>query len=199
MAYNQFSLRKVGQDFSLKILEVRSFLAQVEAVAPSYLLRETLQRNLPWATAGNEKARSEGIINPVLMELKWLLSGEISVFSGEEFNVDPDRELAGYCDFLVTKSPQQLFIEAPAIMVVEAKKADITTGLGQCAAELVAAQLFNRQNSQSADTVYGAVSNGLQWRFMKLEQQTLTINLLDHTLPPVDTVLGALVWFLKHG
>jgi len=99
----------------------------------------------------------------------------------------------------VSRSPEQLFLEAPAIVVVGAKKADIGAGLGQCAAELVAAQLFNEQNGQAGNTVYGAVSNGTQWRFLKLVGQTLTINLLDHTLPPVDGVLGVLVWLLRHG
>ncbi len=200
MAYNQFSLKRAAQDFSLKIIEIESFLPPLEPVTPSPLLRDTLQQTIPWAIAvNNEKARSEGIINPVLLELKRVLPGQVSVFSGEELNVDPSRELTGYCDFLLSRSPEQLFLEAPAVAIVEAKKADIGAGLGQCAAELVAAQLFNQQNSQPNITVYGAVSNGTQWRFLKLEGQTLTINLLDHTLPPVDGVLGVLVWLLQHG
>ncbi|XHX78528.1 MAG: hypothetical protein RBJ76_00895 [Stenomitos frigidus ULC029] len=200
MAYNQFSLQRAVQDFSLILHEVNNFLPPVEKVAPSKLLLETLERNLPWAIAvDNEKARSEGIINPVLLELRNILPEQVSVFSGEEFNVDPQQELNGYCDFLVSRSPEQLFIQAPAIMVVEAKRGNLKGGLGQCAAELVAAQLFKQQNDQPNITVYGAVSNGTQWRFVKLAGQTLTINLLDHTLPPVDTVLGVLVWILKHG
>ena len=198
MAYNQFSLQKAVRDFDLKVVEVENFLPPIEPITPSHLLSETLKQNVPWAAVGTAKARSEGIINPVLLELRRLLPGQVSVFSGEEFNVDPSRELTGYCDFLVSRSPEQLFLEAPAIVVVEAKKADIGAGLGQCAAELVAAQLFNEQNGQAGNTVYGAVSNGTQWRFLKLVGQTLTINLLDHTLPPVDRVLGVLVWLLRH-
>jgi hypothetical protein len=197
MAYNQFSLRKAVRDFNLKVVEVENFLPPIEPITPSHLLSETLKQNVPWAAVGSEKARSEGIINPVLLELRRLLPGQVSVFSGEEFNVDPSRELTGYCDFLVSKSPEQLFIEAPAIIVVEAKKADISTGLGQCAAEVVAAQIFNKQNGLSGSPMFGSVSNGTQWRFLKLEEQTLTINLLDHTLPPVDTILGVLVWLLQ--
>jgi hypothetical protein len=200
MAYNQFSLQRAVEDFGLKLQEVNNFLPQVEPVTPSNLLVETLEQNLPWAIAvDNEKARSEGIINPVLLELRRLLPGEVSVFSGEEFNVDPQKDLSGYCDFLVSRSPEQLFIQAPAIMIVEAKRDNLKTGLGRCAAEMVAASLFNEQNGQHSNTVYGAVSNGTQWRFLRLIGQTLTINLLDHTLPPVDSVLGVLVWLLQHG
>lgn len=200
MAYNQFSLKRAVQDFGLQIAEVENFLPQIEPVIPSQLLSDILRQSLPWAIAvNNEKARSEGIINPILLELKRALPGQVSVFSGEEFNVDPSRELTGYCDFLVSRSPEQLFLKAPAIAVVEAKKADIGAGLGQCAAEMVAARLFNEQNGQPSNTVYGTVSNGTQWRFLRLIGQTLTINLLDHTVPPVDGVLGVLVWLLQHG
>jgi hypothetical protein len=36
-------------------------------------------------------------------------------------------------------------VEAPAIVIVEAKKSDIKSGLGQCIAEMVAAQRFNEK------------------------------------------------------
>lgn len=59
--------------------------------------------------ADSEKARSEGIINPVLLEVKRQLQGQVSVFSGEEFNVQPESGLTGYVDFLISRSPEQLF------------------------------------------------------------------------------------------
>jgi len=40
------------------------------------------------AIADTEKARSEVVINPVLLEVRRILNQQISVFSGEEFNVD---------------------------------------------------------------------------------------------------------------
>ena len=181
MAYDQFSLQRAVEYFGLRLQAAKNFLPQVEPVTPSRLLVETLEQNLPWAIAvDNEKARSESIINPVLLELRRVLPGQVSVFSGEEFNVDPQQDLGVDCDFL-------------------AKRDNLKAGLGQCAAEMVAASLFNEQNGQPSNAVYGAVSNGTQWRFLKLEGQTLTINLLDHTLPPVDGVLGVLVWLLQHG
>jgi len=72
----------------------------------------------------SEKAGSEGIINPVLLEVKRQLHGQISVFSGEEFNVEPEAELTGYVDFLLSRSPEQLFIKTPAVILVSAKKED---------------------------------------------------------------------------
>ncbi len=89
-----------------------------------------------------------------------------------------------------------LSVQAPVAVIVEAKKADLSAGLGQCVAEMVAAQLFNQQNEQPITVTYGSVSNGTQWRFLKLEQQTVTIDLTDYPLPPVDQILSFLVWML---
>jgi transketolase C-terminal domain/subunit len=102
-------------------------------------------------------------------------------------------------DFLVSRSPIVSTIQAPVAVIVEAKKGDITTGLGQCVAEMVAAQLFNQQNQQSISTIYGSVSNGTLWRFLKLEEQTVTLDLTDYPLPPVDQILGFLVWMVQEG
>ncbi len=42
--------------------------------------------------------------------------------------------------------------------------------------------------------VYGCVSNGLLWRFLKLEQQTVTIDLIDYSLTPLGDLLAKLIW-----
>ncbi|WP_321161611.1 hypothetical protein [Lyngbya sp. CCAP 1446/10] len=60
-----------------------------------------MQFNLPLALEINsDKARSELIIAPILVEIKKRLPERMSLFSGREFNVDPARGLSGYCDFL---------------------------------------------------------------------------------------------------
>jgi hypothetical protein len=161
-------------------------------------IQDTLRETIPWAIAvSSEKARSEGIINPVLLEVKRQLQGQISVFSGEEFNVEPEAELTGYVDFLLSRSPEQLFIKAPAVILVSAKKEDLKPALGQCLAEMVAAQRFNQQKQQPISTIYGTVTSGTVWRFLKLEEQCASIDLTDYPLPPVDQILGFLVWMMQ--
>ena len=184
MAYSDFSLKKVKQDFNLTILE-QHFLPKIDPVVPGALLTEWLETNLPLAVAlGTEKARSELVICPVLVEVKRLLKQQISLFSGNDFTVDAAVGLSGVCDFLLSRSPQQLFVEAPAIVVVEAKKEDLNPGLGQCAAEMIAAQRFNEQNNSRVPVIYGTVTSGSQWRFLKLESQVLTIDLTELSLTP---------------
>ncbi len=198
MPYSKFTLSRAVDDFHLTIVEGPRFFPDISPVTPTPLLQEILKETLPWAIAvSSEKARSEGIINPVLLEVKRQLQGQISVFSGEEFNVDPDADLIGYCDFLISRSPEQLFIKAPAIVIVEARKEDLKPALGQCLAEMVAAQRFNQQKQAPIPVIYGIVSSGTAWRFLKLEAQTVSIDLTDYPLPPVDQILGFLVWMVK--
>ncbi len=105
--------------------------------------------------------------------------------------------MTGVCDFLLSRSPEQLEIEAPAVVIIEAKKADLNSGIGQCIAEMVAAQKFNEANHQPIFTIYGSVTNGTAWRFLQLTEQTVTIELTDYPLVPVDFILGILVWMVS--
>lgn len=198
MAYNEFTWSKARQDFGLTAIEGTRFFPEVEPVAPSDLLRMLLARTLPWATAtGNEKARSEGIINPILLEVRDILEQQISVFSGEKFDVDASVGLNGFCDFLISKSSEQIEVEAPVVVVVEAKQENIKSGLGQCAATMVAAQRFNQNKQLPVKAIYGSVTTGTQWRFLKLEGNILTLDLMDYPIPPVEQILGFLVWIIK--
>ncbi|NEP58066.1 MAG: hypothetical protein F6K31_13750 [Symploca sp. SIO2G7] len=195
MSYREFTWSKAKQDFNLKTIEGERFLPDVPVVQPSFLLQEMLKRGIPWAIAvGNEKARSEAIINPILLEVKQVLGGQISVFSGEEFNVEPEAGLNGTCDFLLSQSPEQIAVEAPVLVVVEAKKEDLKRGMGQCLAEMVAVQRFNRANQQEIPCIYGTVTTGTAWRFLKLEDNTVTVDLMDYPVPPVEQILSILVW-----
>jgi hypothetical protein len=200
MSYREFSWAKAKQDFGLTTVEGGRFLPEITAVQPSGLLQETLKRGIPWAIAvGNEKARSEAIINPILLEVKTILDGRVSVFSGEEFSVDPSVGLNGVCDFLVSRSAEQIAVEAPVLVVVEAKRDDLKQGMGQCLSSMVAAQRFNQQQGRSVPSIYGSVSTGTVWRFLRLEESVVTVDFTDYAIPPVDLVLSLLVWMAGSG
>lgn len=201
MPYSEFkTIGKVKADFNLTTREGVRFLPDLEPHAPSEMLTAFLRQSLPLAVAtGSEKARSEMIIAPVLLEVREILKQQISLFSGEEFNVDPASGLSGFCDFLISRSPELLEIEAPAVAIVEAKRADIKTGISQCVATMVAAQQFNQAKQQPISRIYGCVSSGTQWRFLQLENQTVTIDLMDYPLPPVGQILAFLLWMIQEG
>ena len=200
MAYSQFkTLASVKSAFSLTTEEGDRFLPEIAPIAPSAMLESFLMDSLPVAIAtGSEKARSELIISPVLMEVRKILQQRISFFSGEEFNVDESVGLNGTCDFLLSRSRELIDIEAPVFILVEAKKGDLKSGLGQCAAEMVAAQRFNQKQGSMIPSIYGCVSNGTQWRFMRLQESCLSVDLHDYPLPPVDRILGFLAWMAEN-
>jgi hypothetical protein len=197
MPYSKFTLAKVKQDFNLTTSEGIRFLPELDPIPPSDRLSQELE-DIPWAIAvGSEKARSEAIVYPVLQEVRRILEAKVSLFSGEDFIVDEEAGLSGVCDFLISRSPEMLTIEAPAVIIVEAKRSDLKVGLGQCAAEMVAAQRFNQMQNHPTTTIYGCVTSGTQWRFLQLQDQILTIDLTDYPLPPVDQILGFLVWMCR--
>ncbi|BAY63019.1 hypothetical protein NIES22_30950 [Calothrix brevissima NIES-22] len=198
MPYADFTLRRVKQDFHLTIIEQPTFIDNLPSIAPSNFLASFLEKYLPLALALNtEKARSEMLICPILLEVKEILQQQISLFSGNDFTIDSSIGLSGVCDFLISRSPEQLFIEAPAVVVVEAKREDLNSGLGQCVAEMIAVQRFNEQSDRTIPVIYGTVTTGDRWKFLKLENQTVTIGLLEYTIPPVDKILGILVSFVS--
>ena len=191
MPYDNFSLSRVKRELNLKIVENKRFFPEFAPIEPSFYLKEALNEGLPLAIAtGSEKARSELIISPILVEVRKILERKISFFSGEDFTVAPELDFTGVCDFLISRSPEQVFIEAPAVVIIEAKKGDLKPGLGQCAAEMVAAQIFNQQNNIPITRIYGSVTSGTAWRFLKLEGEILNIDLQDYPVPPVEMILG---------
>ncbi|WP_317619344.1 hypothetical protein [Laspinema sp. D2d] len=157
-------------------------------------MRFFLKENAALAVDINtEKACFELIIAPILLEVRRQVKYQVGLFSGSEFNVAPERGLNGTCDFLISLSPERLFISAPVITLVEAKKEDIKAGFGQCVAEMLAAQLFNKQEGTQISTIYGAVTSGTVWRFLKLEGQMVYIDRVEYYLSEVAKILGILL------
>ena len=97
MAYDDFTLDMLTQQFGLRVVSKPGVFALAPPVPPSALLEETLADTLPLAlSVGTEKAHSEFIIAPVLAETRRQLGHQISVFSGVDFTVDPDVGLGGF-------------------------------------------------------------------------------------------------------
>ena len=199
MPYSQFSIETIATDFGITISEQVDLFAGIPEVEYSTFLAETLEFNIPLALAiDTEKSRSELIVTPILVELKRQLKSQISLFSGKDFNVNTAKGLSGRCDFLISRSPEQLFIKAPVVAVVEAKNDNIQSGLGQCMAEMIAAQLFNQEKGNAIATVYGVVTTGSIWKFLQLVDQTLEIDLTEYFLNNVGKIVGILRKFIEY-
>lgn len=198
MAYSDFNLTRVQKDFDLRIVDEIDLFGHVPDMPLGAHLAETLGESIAVAKAINtEKARSELIVSPLLLELRRRLGHRISFFSGVELAVDPDRGLNGYCDFLVAKSPNQWILSMPVLVVIEAKNDNVKGGLGQCAATMLAARLFNANEGSAVPAVYGAVTTGTLWQFLRLEGMALGLDSREYHISQAEKVFGILHWIMS--
>lgn len=192
MAYTDFTLSSLKKQFALTVSDTGDLFSATRPADAPVGLATLVARNLPLAfNINNEKAKSELVVAPLLAEFKFLHPDRVGLFSGTEFNVDKEAGLAGRCDFILTRSPSQLILEAPGCVVVEAKNDDLVAGLPQCLAEAVAAQRFNERDGLSGP-VYGAVTNGLLWRFLRLDGSAVVIDPTEHSVRDLPKLFGIL-------
>lgn len=193
VAYSNFTLETVQKEFQLETVRSIGVFSDMEPMTPSEILTINLEKKVPVAAAiGTEKARSELIVANVLFELLEQFDYRISFFSGIDFNVDVEKGLTGVSDFLVSLSPEQFYLQAPIIILVEAKKEDPKFGLGQCVAEMIAAQRFNADKGNDILRIYGAATTGTEWQFLKLEEKCLHIDMTIYSIAQCDKILGIL-------
>lgn len=194
MPYSDFTIKQVQDDFGLEIIEKTGIFSGIKHAEISDYFKITLEENIPLAVSINtEKAKSELIISNVLIEIRKIFDRKISFFSGVEFNIDKEKGLNGYCDFLVSLSPEQLFVKSPVITLVEAKNENIMIGLGQCIAEMIAAKIFNEKEGNNITSIYGTVTTGLFWKFMKLTDNTVQIDLKNYGIEDTpERIVGIL-------
>lgn len=199
MSYSQFTLRNAQKAFQLHITERMGIFEHIEPVSISAGLAATFAENVPLAVSINtEKARSELIVVNMLLEIRNVVfQHQVSFFSGIDFTVDKEQGLTGCCDFLISKSPEQLFVNVPVIAIVEAKNDNIISELGQCVSEMVAAQIFNQREERTVAATYGAVTTGTGWNFLKLQDSEVFIDLKEYSIEQPDKILGILSAMVK--
>lgn len=190
MAYSDFTLEAVVEQFGL-VEKNEALFEAVQPILASAWLTETLSISQKLGLrSGTEKARSEFIIVPILLELERRNPNQFMIYSGKSMDVDKSKGLNGECDFIVSKGEATRVIQAPIFSLVEAKKQDIDLGLGQCVAQMLGAALFNKQREKNVETIYGCVTTGEVWQFLKLTNQYLTIDARLYFLTELETILG---------
>lgn len=102
----------------------------------------------------------------------------------------------------ITRSPLQSLLTAPVVAIAEAKNDNLRTGLAQCIAAMVAAREFNTKASPAAPTggtsVYGAVTTGSEWKFLRLSGSELTLDLPEYFITEMGRILGILAHVIKN-
>lgn len=199
MAYNQFTLTKAITELSLVTEDGDLFSSVTAHPLPASLLETVEAGRILALSINTEKAKSEFIIAPLLLYVKGALKNQISLFSGVDLNVDLERGLNGICDFIITHSQNQHILTAPLISIVEAKNDNIRDGLGQCIAEMYAAQSFNHQHNINIPRVYGIVTTGSAWKFLRLEGDRVTFDLPEYYIDNPQMIVGIILHIIQEG
>ena len=193
MAYSQYStLRAVKKQLGISVVNQPLF-AETILVEPSPWLVETLVRTLKQRVGYfSEKARSEAIVFPVLVEIKSRNDDCFTLYSGAILEADKEKGLNGECDFILGLSKQNIELEAPIFCIVEAKDNDLELGLPQCIAQMVGAKIYNEQDGTILPYIFGGVTTGESWLFLKLVDNIVYVDTRQYYIGKLDALLGVL-------
>ena len=193
-SYSKFTYDDLDK-LNIKVVKQTLAFDGMQAVEPSNLLTETLKRHLRMPLA-SEKAKCEFIITPILSDITERNIDKITYFSGYNFNVAKELGLKGRCDYLLTYVPNSPRIEAPVLAVVEAKNDNLDEGIAQCIAQMFALRMFNERKGKPTPVVYGAVTFGLEWQFLRLEDQLVHLDTNIFYIKELPQILGVLQWIV---
>jgi hypothetical protein len=195
-SYSKFTLEDlVSMDFSIENAAIFEGVV-VAPIEPNAVLTTILAR-AQQKNVLSEKAKSEKIIAPILDELEEINGRSFATFSGYQFNVDKAMGLSGFCDFILSRKPKSVLIEAPIFCVVEAKNDNLDEGIAQCIAEMYASHLFNQKHKQNQPVIYGAVTFGFQWKFLQLIEKDVKIDYRIYYLNELPQLLGILNYIVN--
>ena len=198
--YSKFTLEDLETRFQVRVKSEYGLFQHAPAHPISDLLRQTLEEHaLLISSANTTKMRSELLVAPLLLDLWRQQQRQIGFFSGVEMDVEPETGLVGICDFLLTHARQQLFLTPPFLAVAQAKRDDLRARVPQCVAMMLAARLFSEREGSSLGTVYGVVTSGQRWAFLKLEGQIAHFDLQEHHIGKPDQILGILMEMANDG
>jgi hypothetical protein len=186
MAFSNTKLNDVLEKYNL-IEDKQDIFPNLQAVLPSEWLIDmiAMANELP---LNSEKAKSEFIVSPILLEVWKKNNKQFSIFSGVTLDVQAD--LKGECDFILSKAPKSKEIQAPIFTLIEAKDDNIRNGWGQCVMQMYAAQKFNEMKKRDIPVIYGCITTGDDWQFLKLEGNIVTFDDKRFYLSEVGKILS---------
>lgn len=190
MAYSKFTYDKVRNELDIQDMPMRLF-ESIEVIYPSEHLKFTLAQAEDLAFF-SEKSRSEAIVFPILVELRAINNKNIAIYSGADLSADENKELSGECDYILSKGKQKLEVDGPLICMIEAKDQDMKRAIPQCIAQMEGARLHNQHHHKDIAMIWGCVTTGMEWLFLRLENKIAYIDTKRYSIVKVEEILGAL-------
>ncbi len=197
MAYSDFkTFDQINQELGIAIQAANELYHHIEPVQLTQWFIDTMKMAYTKAVRINtESARQALIVDNVLMELNQHVT--MSFFLENTFNVDKSKGLTGNPDGIISKSDNQLYITSPVVVLVEAKKSDLGSGVPQCIAEMEAARIFNEQKGNPISPIYGVVTDGVLWQFLSLQDGTATVDSSFYNFDDGSRIVGILKFFVE--
>ena len=146
-------------------------------------LLQQIQDTLPLVSLSSETARREILVAPIVLAAVVHCKAQLRI----EYALTVNDWLKGTLDYLLRASKN--------LIVIEAKRDDLSRGFTQLAAEMIALV-----QAEDLTTLYGAVTIGDAWRFGKLDQlsKTITQDISLYTVPgQLEQLLQILVGILQ--
>jgi len=198
MAYSDFkTLDQINKGLGIAIQGENELYSHIEPAVLTQWFRETMKISYTKAIRINtESSRQALIVDHVLLELTQHIT--ISFFLGNAFNVDSQKGLTGNPDGIISKSDNQLYITSPVVVLVEAKKSDLGSGLAQCIAEMEAARIFNEEQEVLVSPIYGVVTDGVLWQFLSLQNNIATVDSAFYNFGDGSRIVGILKFFVEN-
>ena len=62
---------------------------------------------------------------------------------------------------------------------------------------MIASKIYNEQEGIVIDKIYGTVTTGMIWKFLKLQDNTIYIDLDDYPIKEITNIIGILYAMIK--
>ena len=110
----------------------------------------------------------------------------------EIIKADSKQGLNGEIDFIIARTPETLKPKNPLLIVTESKLGLIDGSVNQAAAQMIGIRVFNENRHYERTAIYGAVTDGGTWRFLKLDENNFYVDTNKFTTDKLPLLLGVL-------
>lgn len=188
MACAGFSVFDLRREFGISF-RLENLFGASASVEPTAWLRQSVQASLT-VGIGNERARAERLVSPVLMALCDRNDRAFSVHSAAVAGTA--HGIGGHHGFTCSFNRLPDFIQAPVFLVVDTCYRETDEELLPLLQQLIAAHRLNETGGNPTQPLYGCSTTGTEWRFLKYEGSEFILDEQRYFLNQLPALLGAL-------
>lgn len=174
-------LAEFGYSFKNVRLQLPRTTRQIEGL-PN--LQQQIEETIPFVPLTSETAKREILIAPILSRVAVICQQILRI----EYPLKVNNLLQGNLDYLIRATHN--------LVVIEAKRDDLTRGFTQLAVEMIALSMLE----EAPEVLYGTVTIGNLWIFGILDSATkiITQDIASYTLPDdLEDLVRILVGILE--